>query len=104
MADDSQVEPLRARTTQAPCEVHTTHQPRSHINEEHHVWPSGAGGPNIPANKVVVCATGHNNIHDLLSKWLKAKGNPGWAVERHYTLGERKLAELGYNRIQRGAM
>jgi hypothetical protein len=90
--------------TSAPCDVHGQHQPTSHINEIHHVWPLGAGGPNIHDNKVTVCATGHNSIHDLLNQWLKAKGDPGWDVQRHYTHWERHLAKLGYERIQRGAM
>lgn len=92
------------RGTTAPCTVHFTHQPTSHINEIHHVWPLGHGGPDVPGNKVVVCGTGHSSIHDLLAKWLKADGDPGWEVQRHYTRGERELAQLGYDRIKRGAL
>lgn len=96
-------QPLPAKTVR-PCEVHFTHQPTTHINEVHHVWPLGAGGPDVPANKVVVCATGHNNIHDLLSRWLKANADPGWDVQRHYTRQERALAQLGFERIKRQAL
>jgi hypothetical protein len=53
---------------------------------------------------VVVCATGHNNIHDLLNAYRAAKGDPGWSVRRRYSRGERDLAALGWARIQRGAM
>ena len=90
--------------TTAPCTVHATHQPTPHINEIHHVWPLGHGGPNVPENKITVCSTGHNSIHDLLDKWLKAGASPGWEVLRHYTTGERKYAQLGFDRIQRGAL
>jgi len=92
------------RGTQAPCTVHSTHQPTSHINEKHHIWPQEYSGPTVPENLVVVCATGHNSIHDLLAKWLKTGGDPGWDVQRHYTRGERELAKLGYDRIKRGAL
>ena len=97
-------DPAPPRGTTAPCAVHFTHQPTSHINEIHHLWPLGHGGPNVPENKIVVCATGHNSIHDLLAKWLAAAGDPGWDVSRHYTTGERAAAKLGYDRIQRGAL
>lgn len=97
------VEPV-PRTTRLPCQVHNTHVPPSHINEVHHVWPLGDGGPNIAANKVVVCATGHNNIHDLLNQYRKASGDLGWDTLRHYARIERHYALLGWLRIQQQAM
>ena len=97
-------EPIAPRTTTAPCMVHKTHTPASHIAEIHHIWPRGDGGPDIPANKIVVCATGHNSVHDLLNKWRKASGEPPWSVRQHYTARERELAKLGWERIQRQAM
>lgn len=95
---------IPARSTTRPCEVHFTHQPTTHINEQHHVWPLGHGGPDVAANKVIVCATGHSSIHDLLAKWLKVGGDPGWDVRRHYARGECDLARLGYDRITRQAL
>jgi hypothetical protein len=105
----TEMEPLEVgavppRTTRAPCQVHANHTPQSHINEVHHVWPLGDGGPNIPANKVTVCATGHNNIHDLLNKYRQAAGDPGWETLRHYTRQERVYAALGWQRILWQAM
>ena len=89
-------------TTAAPCQVHKGHSPPSHVNEVHHVWPVGDGGPNIAANRVVVCATGHNSIHQLID--LYRKGNIDWDVLRHYSPEERRLAILGWDRIRRQAM
>jgi hypothetical protein len=80
------------------------HTPQSHINEVHHVWPLGDNGPDIAANKVVICATGHNSVHDLLGLWRKAGGEPAWDVRQHYSKGERALAATGWDRIQRQAM
>lgn len=93
-----------ARQTSLPCEVHAGHTPRSHINEHHHVFPLGDGGPDIPANVIVTCATGHNSVHSLLDAYRKAGGDPGWDVRRRYTPRERELALLGWQRIQRQAM
>lgn len=98
------IEPFK---TETPCEVHKTHTPQCHINEIHHVWPLGDNGPDIPENKVVVCATGHNSIHDLINKLRKAWGDAEpvpWSVLRTYTTKERQLAKLGWDRIQRQAM
>lgn len=90
--------------TTAPCKLHTKHTPHSHINEVHHIWPKGEGGPDIPENKVVVCATGHNNIHQLI-KLLKAeRGQLPYAVLRTFSFEERTYAQLGYDRITRGSM
>jgi hypothetical protein len=87
------------------CIVHPTHTPTSHVNEVHHVWPRGHGGPNIAANRIVVCATGHNSIHQLLSFMLKAEnGTVDPSVFKTYTAFEQQYAQLGYDRIKRGAM
>ena len=91
-------------TTAAPCSVHRRHSPRSHVNEVHHVWPRGDGGPDLAANRVVVCATGHNSVHALLDAYRRAHGDPGWRVRRRFTRGERALAETGWNRMSRSAM
>lgn len=91
-------------STAAPCIVHNQHSPHSHVNEIHHVWPKGEGGPDIPENRIVVCATGHNSIHQLLNQFKAHKGDVPYAVLRTYSFGERKYARLGYDRIARQAM
>lgn len=91
-------------TTAAPCEIHKKHFPSSYQNEVHHVWPRGEGGPDIPANRVVVCATGHNNIHLLISQYKIHRGNLPWSYRKNFTKQERDLAELGYDRLTRGSM
>ena len=91
-------------TTALPCQVHRTHTPKSHINERHHVWPLGLGGPTTADNIVVVCATGHNNIHALLDAYLKGDGVVAYRLLRSFTIPERQLALLGYQRSRREAM
>jgi hypothetical protein len=95
------------RTT-APCVVHKQHTPKSHINEIHHVWPKGDGGPDIPQNRIVVCATGHNNIHALIDLYRKAwkdgQREPTFLELSHWGASEQKVAALGWQRIQQQRM
>jgi hypothetical protein len=91
-------------TTTQPCQVHKIHMPRSHVNEVHHVWPLGMGGPDVLGNTIVSCATGHNSMHKLLKEWVKADGDPGWAIRRNYTPLERLYAKTGFERWKRGAL
>jgi hypothetical protein len=97
-------------TTAKACEIHTgRHVPRTHVNEIHHVWPLGHGGPDIPENKKVVCATGHNNVHQLMNlllDWREKHSGEKFPDEvwRKYTRGEQELALLGVDRIVRQAM
>ncbi len=92
------------RSTPRPCLVHKRHDPASYVNEVHHVWPLGHGGPDVPENTVVVCATGPNNIHKLLSLLLKNKGVVPAEAKGRYTQGERRYARTGYDRIVRKAL
>lgn len=91
-------------TTVQPCMVHKRHSPETHINHRHHVWPLGEGGPNIEDNIIVVCPTGHVNIHDLLQEHKLHMGKTPYSIVRQYTHLERAYADLGYKRITRGEM
>jgi hypothetical protein len=69
--------------------------------EVHHVWPLGAGGPNVAGNKVTICANAHSATHDLLLKMLKSPdGHILWVVRRCYGRKVRALALAGYTAIQ----
>ena len=97
--DAGEVPVLRPLSTSQACQVHKTHSPRSHVNERHHIWPQGENGPTVPENMVVVCATGHNNIHQLISMIKKAGGElPPSTVLRTFAAEEIRLAKLGYQR------
>jgi len=80
------------------CDVHGSHRPGLTVTDLHHVWPRGDGGPDIPANRVWVCPTGHRNIHEALEKLRVGKVPP------KVTRKELALARLGWDRIQRQAM
>jgi hypothetical protein len=68
--------------------------------EVHHVWPLGAHGPNVAANKVTLCANAHSSVHDLLLKMLKTGGQVPWATRRLYGRKVRRVAAAGYTAIQ----
>ncbi len=91
-------------TTSQPCEVHTSHAPTPRVNHKHHVWPLGKGGPDIPENIIVVCPTGHANIHDLLREYEVNLGRVTYTTSRRYARGEARIAKLGWDRIRTGKM
>lgn len=69
--------------------------------EVHHVWPTADGGPNVPANRVPLCANAHSSTHDLLAKMRKAKTvRLPWLVQIRYGSKVRRLARAGYTAIQ----
>ncbi len=89
--------------TTHPCQVHSgLHVPASHLNHKHHVWPLSLGGPDSRTNQVIVCPTGHYNIHALLDEYVTLRGEVPWSVIRRYAFGERKYAKLGYECYVRG--
>jgi len=90
--------------TREECTQHNTHYPRSHLNHRHHVWPLGMGGPATEDNIVVICPTGHANVHELLKAYIEFHGQVPYAIRRQYPRGERRLAQLGYERFIRRAM
>lgn len=74
--------------------------------EVHHVWPLGKGGPDVEANRVPLCANAHGAVHYLLDAALKA-GNMDrvpWSYKRRFGTEVRRLALLGWQRIQRQAL
>ena len=83
-----------------PCLVHKVHNPRVNDTEVHHIFPRGLGGPDVPANKVAICGTGHNNVHALLREWEHLGHAPDKTVLATFHPGERKLAERGWTEWQ----
>lgn len=63
------------------CQAHLSHCPEPLNFATHHILPLSWGGPDIPSNKVRVCATGHENIHTVLN-WMVHAG--GTAIPYEY--------------------
>ncbi len=92
-------------TTTLPCQVHIArHIPNSHVNHRHHIWPLGYDGPDVPENIVVVCPTGHANIHKLLDLFIRTSGEIGYNTLKAWSVQERHYAKLGWERICRQAL
>lgn len=93
------------RTTSAECELHKFHIPSSHQNHIHHIWPLGEGGPNVKENTIVVCPTGHANIHVILHEMKIMRGHVTYnSYLRQFSFQERRVAKLGWDRMQRKAL
>lgn len=95
---------MKETATTAMCEVHGYHAPRSHVQEHHHVWPQGLGGPTVAANLVWVCATGHNNIHRLLALMTAHGGDLPRSATQGFARREIELAAMGYRRWKTAAV
>jgi hypothetical protein len=72
------------------CLVHRYHRPPVLETEVHHVQPLGMGGPDVAANRIPVCPTGHANIHCYLRALARGKPLPKAARS------ERLYATRGY--------
>lgn len=63
----------------------------------HHVWPRGAGGPDIAANRITICETGHSNLHTIMWAMVNDRPVPECTrLELHYaTLGVQQWIDAG---------
>lgn len=84
------------------CHLHGagyTHRPGYYDVDGHHVWPLGMGGPDVDANLVTTCQTGHANTHRLLALYVKHQGSVPYAIRRTFALAEQAYARLGYQAV-----
>lgn len=88
--------------TTAECEAHRAHTPKAHRRVIHHIWPLGEGGANVASNRIVICDTGHYNVHMLLDLYKEYGGPPPLEILRHWNSAERELAWMGWNHKARG--
>lgn len=56
----------RHAQVQSTCQLHGYHSPRPLVIVKHHIVPLGCGGPDTPDNWLMVCDTGHRNLHTLM--------------------------------------
>jgi hypothetical protein len=83
----------------------TVHRHREGVPiEVHHVWPKGMGGPNVAANRVKLCSNGHGEVHEYLALLVAGDGRVPWRTKLRYGFKVRRVAQLGYDRIKRGAL
>ncbi len=61
---------IEAAPAAATCPCARRHSPPAIVIEEHHVLPLSWGGPDVPANKVAICAQTHFTTHALLNLYV----------------------------------
>lgn len=81
------------------CAAHTHREMVPH--EVHHVWPKGDGGPNIEANRVLLCSNAHGSVHALidLHREFAGEGRVPYVLRRQFGRKVQALADLGWSRI-----
>lgn len=83
----------------ASCLCVTAHNPNAVELHIHHIWPIGMGGPDEPANEVLVCPTTHSKVHRLLREAVKAGTDPAnlpWNMRRAFGAYAVTVAQSGY--------
>src|SRR4051812_31903559 len=60
--------------------------------DEHHRWPKSMHGPEHPDDLLVLCPSHHSRQHALL-RYLVENVEPEWDVVKHFTSGERLMAQ-----------
>jgi len=64
--------------------------------ESHHVWPKGLGGPDVAANKIVVCCNAHYAIHEFIRQLMLHAGAVPWSLAQHFSPKVRAYAIQGW--------
>ena len=68
------------------CALHHYHSPEVASYDEHHAVPVSMGGPDVAENLVVVCPTGHRNVHVCIAAMKRGTarqadwGRTTWAL------------------------
>jgi len=83
----------------ASCEIHAYHSPHVESTDRHHVLPLRWGRAPDPRNEVVLCPTGHRNVHELLRLYAAFGGPPPWEWERGFSPAERALARRAWEEL-----
>lgn len=78
------------------CAVHRSHVPSHHNVAHHHILPKSWGGQDVETNVVVICPTGHENVHTLLNEYVRHDGAPPWSIRMTFSVVERRLAEMAW--------
>jgi hypothetical protein len=54
-------------------------------------------GPDIRENKRLICPNTHTATHRLIDEYVRAGGDPGWEVRRHFGVYVRELARFAWD-------
>jgi hypothetical protein len=73
------------------CEIHKYHWPPVRETVLHHRHPLGMGGPDVKANLVRICPTGHSNTHRAIRAIIRGVAPVGTKAElvlAHYAVDQ----------------
>lgn len=79
------------------CDCVVNHVPSRYKNVIHHIIPRSWGGPDTAVNKIAICPTTHENVHDLLNECVRRASWPDWAYLQQFNVFTRKLALQAWN-------
>jgi hypothetical protein len=117
---DTATKPMGPLSTHAPCSLHKAHDPTPVYCETHHVvpqawqlhwqprepWPNGGPSPDHAgvtlwdARTVVICRTGHGNVHYWLVEIMHALADLGITIDRVRV--EQAMHDVRAVRLQEG--
>jgi hypothetical protein len=99
--DPQTVRDLEAMFARRPlgqgCACVDDHSPAAYIPAEHHIIPLSWDGPDIRENKRLICPNTHTATHRLIDEYVRAGGDPGWEVRRHFGVYVRELARFAWD-------
>lgn len=81
------------------CRCVKVHVPKIWILHSHHIWPLATGGPDEPWNRLWLCPSTHNDVHDLLRQYRRHKGLPPGSILSRYGLYARVVAQDGWRLV-----
>lgn len=75
-----------------------THAPATYVAVRHHIVPQSWGGPTVEWNLVTICPNTHTATHRLIDEYVRAAGDPGWAVRRQFGALAQFLAKSAWDK------
>lgn len=68
------------------------HVPGAFVPTRHHIVPRSWGGATVDSNLVWLCPNSHTAIHRLIDEYVRAGGDPGWDIRKHFSEFQRGYA------------
>lgn len=75
------------------CVLHAYHSPEVTSYDVHHAIPVSMGGPDIASNRVVVCPTGHRNVHVCIQSMIRGKAKRSTWGKMTWDLASRAIVD-----------
>lgn len=101
MTDEDMIRALEVLKARRPigegCACVDDHNPSAYVPADHHIIPRSWGGPDVAENRRLICPNTHTAVHRLIDEYVRAGGDPGWEIRRHYGVYQRELAKFAWD-------